>query len=163
MRFSGTMRFFRALAGASSFLSVLAQQDLSGLLRSQSNLTNLTSLLNSYPNVYKNLSSQQGVTIFAPSDLAFSKIDSSVLGPAFSSNYTDFITQLLFYHVASGVHPASSLTGSFQFLPTLLNNQTYTNVTGGQVIAVVEQAGNTSVAVTGLGSRSTLTTTVGAL
>ena len=157
------MRFFLAVAGASSFLSVLAQQDLSGLLASQSSLTNLTSLLNSYPGVYKNLSSLQGVTIFAPSDLAFSKIESSVLGPAFSSNYTDFITQLLLYHVASGVHPATSLTGSFQFLPSLLNNQTYTNVTGGQVIAVVEQAGNTSVAVSGLGSRSTLTTTVRAL
>lgn len=151
------MRFSHAVATCSLYRSVFAMQDLGGLLQSQSNLTDFTALLNQYPDVLKNLSSLHDITLFAPSNDAMAKLNYSVLAPAFSSGNVDFIRQLLYYHVATGLHPTSSLTSSFQFLPTLMNNMTYTNVTGGQVIAVVEQAGNVSVAVTGLGSRSTLT------
>jgi len=151
------MRFSYAFATCSLYLSVFAQQDLGGLLHGQSNLTDFTTLLNQYPDVLKNLSSMHDITLFAPSNDAMAKLNYSILAPAFSSGNVDFIRQLLYYHVATGLHPTSSLSGSFQFLPTLMNNVTYTNVTGGQVIAAVQQAGNVSVAVTGLGSRSTLT------
>ena len=154
------MRFSNILATSSLFLSVFAQQDLNGLLKSQDNLTEFTTLLNQYPDVFKNISSMRDITLFAPSNDAMSKLNYSILAPAFSSGNVDFIRQLLYYHVSPGLHPTTSLTGNFQFLPSLLNNRTYTNVTSGQVIAAVEQAGNVSVAVTGLGSRSTLTINV---
>ena len=134
---------------------------LTQLLDSQTNLTNFTNFLTTYgSNIYANLSDQQNITVFAPSDLAFSKIPSQVLGPAFATNNTDLLRALIQYHVLPGLYPTSSLNGSFQFPATLLNNQTYSNVTGGQVVALVQQSGNLSVAVSGLGSRSTLTTTV---
>jgi len=151
------MRCSVALATCSLLLSVFAQQDLNGLLQSQSNLSDFTTMLNQYPDVFKNISSMHDITLFAPSNEAMSKVNYSILAPAFSSGNVDFIRELLYYHVSPGLHPTSSFTGSFQFLSTLLNNVTYTNVTGGQVIAAVQQAGNVSVAVTGLGSRSTLT------
>ena len=151
------MRFSIAFTTCSLFFSVFAQQDLSGLLQSQSNLSDFTILLNQYPDVLKNISSMHDITFFAPSNEAMSKVNYSILAPAFSSGNVDFIRELLYYHVAPALYPTSSLTGNFQFLPTLLNNRTYANVTGGQVIAAVQQAGNVSVAVTGLGSRSTLT------
>ena len=136
-------------------------QNLTQLLNSQTNLTNFTNFLTTYgADIYANLSTQQNITVFAPSDLAFSKIESQVLGPAFTTNNTDLLRALIQYHVVPGTYASSTFNGSFQFPPTLLNNRTYTNVTGGQVLALVQQAGNTSVAVTGLGSRSTLTTTV---
>ena len=159
MRFTSVTLVIGALT-----LTTFAQdrtQNLTQLLNSQTNLTNFTNFLITYgADIYANLSTQQNITVFAPSDLAFSKIESQVLGPAFTTNNTDLLRALIQYHVVPGTYPSSTFNGSFQFPPTLLNNQTYTNVTGGQVVALVQQAGNISVAVTGLGSRSTLTTTV---
>ena len=154
------MRFLHALAASSFALCALALQDLPSLLKSQTNLSSFDALLQSYPNFYKNFSSTSNITIFAPSNAAFDQLNYTVLGPAFASDNTDAVRELLFYHVAPGLHPSSSFTPNFRFLPTLLTNRTYTNVTGGQVIAVVEQAGNVSIAVSGLGVRATLTTVV---
>ena len=160
MRFTSSALVISALT-----LTTFAQDNktlnLTQLLNSQTNLTNFTNLLTTYgADIYANLSTQQNITIFAPSDLAFAKIPSQVLGPAFATNDTDVLRALIQYHVLPGTYPTSTFNGSFQFPPTLLNSQTYSNVTGGQVVALVQQAGNTSVAVTGLGSRSTLITTV---
>ena len=150
----------------SLFLHTFAQdktQTFAQLIQNNTQLSNLTALLNSYPDISKNLSSQQNITIFAPSNDAFAKLPYQVLGPAFTSNDTDVLNALFQYHVAQGVQPSDSINSTFQFLPTLLNNQTYTNISSGQVIATVRQAGDTFVAVTGLGSRSTLTTLVGSV
>ncbi|MCJ1257979.1 hypothetical protein MMC24_005807 [Lignoscripta atroalba] len=132
--------------------------DLTELLNSNKNLSQFSTLLQSYGDIYANLSFQQDVTIYAPSNEAFEKIPYQVLGPAFETNNTDIIRALLQYHVVPGLHPSTSFNGSFSFLPTWLNNETYSNVTGGQVVAGVQQAGNVWVVVTGLGSRSTVTT-----
>ena len=134
--------------------------DLTELLNSNKNLSQFSTLLQSYGDIYANLSFQQDVTIYAPSNEAFEKIPYQVLGPAFETNNTDIIRALLQYHVVPGLHPSTSFNGSFSFLPTWLNNETYSNVTGGQVVAGVQQAGNVWVVVTGLGSRSTVTTMV---
>ena len=44
------------------------------------------------------------------------------------------VAALLSYHVLKGSYPASAFTNSSQFIPTLLTNTTYANVTGGQVV-----------------------------
>ena len=56
----------------------------------------------------------------------------------------------------SGNYPSSSFNESFKFLPTWLTDASYTNVTGGQKLPVVDQGGTEVVFVTGLGERSTL-------
>ena len=152
-----------ALATCSLFTAVaVAQQDLPGLLSSNKNLSEFESLLQQFPNVYKNISSAQGgVTVFAPSNAAFDKLNYTVLAPAFTSENVDVIHELLYYHAAQGVHASNSFGGGqFHFLPTMQTNQSYANVTGGQVISVVEQAGNHFVAVSGLAVRSSMTETV---
>lgn len=147
-----------------SFAITFAQDklpSLTELLNSQQNLSDFSALLTSYEDIYANLSSQQNITIFAPSNDAFVKLPYQVLGPAFATNNSDAIRELLEYHVAPDLYPSDSFNGTFKFLPTLLNNQTYENVTGGQMIAGVQQAGKVWVVVSGLGSRSTLTSLVG--
>ena len=145
------------------FVTTFAQDkilNLTELLNSQQNLSDFSALLTSYEDIFANLSSQQNITIFAPSNDAFEKLPYQVLGPAFATNNSDAIRELLQYHVAPNVYPSDAFNGTFKFLPTLLNNQTYENVTGGQMIAGVQQAGKVWVAVSGLGSRSTLTNLV---
>jgi len=138
----------------------LAQQkpvDLTELLNDQKNLSEFTTLLTQqYGDIYANLSFQNDVTILAPSNDAFAKIPYTTLGPAFQSNQSDIIRSVLEYHIIPGLHPADSYNGSLKFTPTWLNNKTYTNVTGGQVVGGVQQAGNVNVFTSGMGSRSTL-------
>lgn len=157
------MRFTLATLVASSAVIVLAQQktqDLTGLLNGNSNLTEYTTLLTSYRDLYANLSFQHDITVLCPSNDAFQKIPYSTLGPAFTANDSGVIRSVLQYHVLPGLHPASSFNGSFLFESSWLENSTYTNVTGGQVVGGVQQAGNVNVFTSGLGSRSTLVTPV---
>jgi len=135
-------------------------QDLTQFLKNQTNLTEFSTLVQNYGDIYATLSFSKDITIFAPSDAAFQKIPYSSLGGAFETNNSDIVREVLQYHVINGTHPSGSFNGSFQFLPTWLNNQTYANVTGGQTVGVVEQAGNNIVLVSGLGSRSSLVTPV---
>jgi hypothetical protein len=53
-----------------------------------------------------------------------------------ASNYStpDGIEALLFYHILRGAYPQLSITNTPQFIPTLLKNSSYTNVTTGQVV-----------------------------
>lgn len=64
---------------------------------------------------------------------------------------------MLEYHILQGTRAAADLVpGAPVFIPTLLTDSTFTNVTGGQNVVNVEQAGDVVVFVSGQGSRSTV-------
>lgn len=131
--------------------------DLTELLNAQKNLTEFTTLFTkNYSDVYANLSFQNDVTILAPSNAAFAKLPYSTLGSAFQTNESDIIRAVLEYHILPGIHPLGSYNGSFSFNPTWMKNHTYANVTGGQVVGGVQQAGDVNVYTSGMGSRSTV-------
>ncbi|KAI4169824.1 MAG: hypothetical protein LQ343_005373 [Gyalolechia ehrenbergii] len=139
----------------------LAQQgtkDLTELLQSNENLTEFTTLLTSYGDIYANLSFQSEVTILTPNNDAFNKIPYSSLGPAFEANQSQIVRSILQYHILPGLHPSESYNGTFAFDPTWLQNTSYTNVTGGQMVGGVQQAGPVNVFTSGMGTRSTLVT-----
>lgn len=141
----------------------LAQQgtkDLTELLQSNENLTEFTTLLTSYGDIYANLSFQSEVTILTPNNDAFNKIPYSSLGPAFEANQSQIVRSILQYHILPGLHPSESYNGTFAFDPTWLQNTSYTNVTGGQMVGGVQQAGPVNVFTSGMGTRSTLVTPV---
>ena len=130
---------------------------LTDLLNDQKNLTDFTTLLTKqYGDIYANLSFIEKVTVLAPSNAAFAKIPYSTLSTAFENNRSDIIRSVLQYHIVPGIHRADSYNGSFTFTPTWMSDSKYTNVTGGQVVGGVQQAGNVNVFTSGLGSRSTL-------
>lgn len=102
--------------------------------------------------------------ILAPNNDAFDKIPYTQLNSAFENNDQDTIVNVLSYHILQGQKMAAQLIpGTPVFLPTLLNDAEWSNVTGGQVVQNVKQAGDVVVFVSGQGSRSTLTQAVSLL
>ncbi|KAH8779015.1 FAS1 domain-containing protein [Hyaloscypha finlandica] len=119
-------------------------------------LSTLNGLLATQPALVTALSSAQGITILAPSNDAFSKILSTSAGMALEKD-PSMITALLQYHVLNGSVPASAFTTSAQFIPTLLTNTSFSNVTGGQVVMGM-LSGKTVEVFSGLKEKSTVTT-----
>jgi uncharacterized surface protein with fasciclin (FAS1) repeats len=76
--------------------------------------------------------------VLAPSDEAFAKYWNSSKA---ASNDTDHLEAVLAYHVLQGIHADVFLDVPPQFIPTLLRNSSYTNVTGGQRIEAVSSGG----------------------
>ncbi|KAH8601470.1 beta-Ig-H3/Fasciclin [Bisporella sp. PMI_857] len=158
------MRCWSSIAVAAVCLlvaSVRAQtgtlQDLGSLLAGEKNLSNFYGLIQKYPSILLQLPSTQGVTILAPSNDAFNKIPYSSLKEAFESNDEKTITNVLQYHILQGQRLAAQLIpGTPVFIPTLMTDKAFTNVTGGQRVENVKQSEDVVVLVSGQGSRSTV-------
>lgn len=144
--------------------AVLAQSNgtvpsLAQALNSSSQLSSLSGVL-ALPGLsalVQSLSSAQNVTILAPSNEAFAQVDNQTLA-ALTAN-EGLLTALLQYHVLNGSILSSAITNQSQFVPTLLTNQLFTNVTGGQVVEAVASGGNVTF-FSGLLSNSSVTQAV---
>lgn len=104
-------------------------------------LSTLNTLLVSQPDLLETLSNLSNITVLAPSNDALNEL----IG---DGDITDIspgdITALLTYHVLNGTYYASNITSNITFVPTLLTNSSYANVTGGQVVGAVSNDGNVS-------------------
>jgi len=118
--------------------AVMAQTDgapsLTQALNSSQELSSLSALLSGpgLGQLVESLGSSQNVTILAPSNQAFESIGNETL-TALGSN-AGLLTALLQYHVLNGTFLSSAITNQSAFVPTLLTNPLFTNVTGGQVV-----------------------------
>jgi uncharacterized surface protein with fasciclin (FAS1) repeats len=101
------------------------------------------------------LSGASNITILAPSNSAFQKVSQEQLS-ALTSN-PGLLTALLQYHVLNGSYLASAIPDDGVFVPTLLTDQMYTNVTGGQVVHATTEDDNV-VFFSGNNNNSTVTT-----
>lgn len=129
-------------------------QDLNATLASQPSLSNLTTFLSLSPGLLEQLSSANDLTILAPSDEAFAELQDS---EAFQALATDVgaVAALLQYHVLNGTIRAADITNTSTFVPTLLTNGSYSNVTGGQVVEAIV-IGNETVFYSGLLQNATV-------
>lgn len=84
--------------------------------------------------------------VIVPNDQALADQDLSSLD-------NDTLTALLQYHAVQGIYPVSTFSTTPVFIPTLLNNPNFTNVTGGQRAELILQNG-TAAFLTGLKSPS---------
>ncbi|KAJ4406086.1 hypothetical protein N0V91_004757 [Didymella pomorum] len=142
--------------------AVLAQTNgsapsLTQALNSSSSLSSLAGVL-SLPGLgelVQGLGSAQNITILAPSNEAFAAIGNETV-QALASN-TGLLTALLQYHVLNGTYLSSAITNQSAFVPTLLTNELFTNVTGGQVVEAVKDGDNVTF-FSGLLSNSTVST-----
>ncbi|KAL8833434.1 MAG: hypothetical protein Q9170_004277 [Blastenia crenularia] len=112
---------------------------LTDLLAGTSSLSTLAATVAGVPGLAETLGSATNITILAPSNDAFKTFMQSPAAAAVAANDTSAIQALLSYHVLMGTYPASAVTGMPAFLPTMLNNTAYANVTGGQVVEAVKQ------------------------
>jgi uncharacterized surface protein with fasciclin (FAS1) repeats len=112
-----------ALAG-----QALAQNTPSLLqaLNSSSDLSQLSTVLALTPQLVDTLGNASNITILAPSNAAFAKIDNATL--AGLAQNTGLLTAILQYHVLNGVVYGSQVTNTSAFVPTLLTNPLFTNV-----------------------------------
>lgn len=151
---------FKLLTLAALAAGASAQMmNLTALLSSTPQLSNLTTYVSFYPAVLDALSAAKNITILAPSNEAFSKLMASPAGAAIQANDTALIQAVLTYHVLNGTYPASEVTAMPAFIPTLLMNMNYTNVTGGQVVEAVKMGSNVTF-ISGLLMNSTVTKAV---
>jgi uncharacterized surface protein with fasciclin (FAS1) repeats len=80
--------------------------------------------------------------VLAPSDEAFAQYWRSNEA---ASNDTDHLEAILTYHVLEGLYADTFLDAPLQFIPTLLTNSSYTNVTGGQRVEAVSSGGRVNL------------------
>ncbi|KAH8732590.1 FAS1 domain-containing protein [Phaeosphaeriaceae sp. PMI808] len=103
-------------------------------------LSSLSGVLGLNPSLVSALAGAQNITILAPSNKAFGMIPNATL-QALTAN-TDLLTALLSYHVLNGTVRGNQITNTSAFVPTLLTNSMFTNVTGGQRINAQLRNGN---------------------
>ncbi|KAK7999224.1 Fasciclin-like arabinogalactan protein [Apiospora marii] len=134
-------------------------QSLTDALNSQnSSLSVLNGLLASNPTILSALNNAQNVTFLAPNNDALNGvINGSVNTYGGSVKDPSWVANLLNYHVIKGAYQSSAFTDKPVFPHTLLNNQSYTNVTDGQVVQVQKKDGKV-VAYSGLKYYSTVKT-----
>lgn len=144
--------------------AVLAQSNetvpsLTQALNQTSDLSSLSGVLglSNLGSLVQSLGSAQNITILAPSNEAFRSVGNETL-TALTAN-PDLLTALLQYHVLNGTILSSAITNQSQFVPTLLNNPEFANVTGGQVVEAVANDGNVTF-FSGLLSNSSVSTAV---
>ena len=151
---------FKLLSLAAMAAAVSAQtMNLTGALTSNPDLSNLTNFVGLFPQLATALGSAKNVTILAPSNAAFTKFMNSSAGSAIAANDTAAIQALLTYHVLNGTYPASAVTSNASFIPTMLNNVKYSNVTGGQRVEAIKVGQNVTF-FSGLLQNSTVTKAV---
>ncbi|KAJ8059767.1 hypothetical protein OCU04_011401 [Sclerotinia nivalis] len=138
---------------------VTAQMSLSqAIAANNGTLSTLSMLLGQQPALAGALSNtSSGITVLAPSNAAFAKFLAMPANKA-AVGQSDIVAAVLQYHVLNGTFPASKFTNEAQFVPTLLTNESYTQVTGGQVVQVALNGSN-AVITTGLKETSTTTQT----
>jgi uncharacterized surface protein with fasciclin (FAS1) repeats len=138
---------------------VVASQSLSDVLaQNNGTLSTLSSLLGANPAIVSALSSATDITILAPSNDAFATFLNSTAGSPMDPGA---VAALLTYHVLNGTYYASNFTaanGSL-FVPTLLTNSSYSNVTGGQVVEALVVDGGVKI-FSGEGFNSSVVTPV---
>jgi len=150
------MKFQQLLLSA--FAGLTSAQSLSDALASQnSSLSLLNSLLASRPDLLQSLNSTQNITVLAPNNNALNTFLNNSALVAQSSD-PNIIDAILNYHVLQGVSYLSMFTNMTMFIPTLLNNQTYSNVTGGQRVESTSDSNGNITFISGMLSNSTLVT-----
>ncbi|KFH46123.1 hypothetical protein ACRE_030530 [Hapsidospora chrysogenum ATCC 11550] len=119
----------------------LAQQDdnkpsLTDALSSKSDtLSLLGELISNNTEVLEALQGATDITILAPDNDAISELLKS--SAVTESKDSGLVPALLSYHVLNGTYMAADVKETPAFIPTLLGNAKYENVTGGQVVEAV--------------------------
>ncbi|KAH7322574.1 FAS1 domain-containing protein [Stachybotrys elegans] len=133
-----------ALAGLAA-AQTNRNSSLTSVLDSQnSSLSLLNGLIQGSSETQRMLNSLSNVTFLAPSNDAVANLIGT--GNASSTVLANpgLFEAILLYHILNGTYYASNITNITTFIPTHLTNQSFTNVTGGQVVGAVSNSGNVS-------------------
>jgi len=110
-----------------------------------STLSVLSGLLSSNPTILEAVSNASNITILAPDNDALNAFLNNSQVQDMVMMDPGLVQAVLQYHVLNGTYYADNITDTPSFVPTLLDNSTYTNVTGGQVVEVVSNDGDVNI------------------
>ena len=133
--------------------------NITAALSSSPDLSSLANVVSQYPSLLSSLANATNITILAPSNQAFTKLLNNASLADLTGSDAGAVQALLQYHVLNGTYPASTITDTPAFVPTLLQNTTYSNVTGGQGVEAVRQ-GDSVIFYSGLLSNASVTQAV---
>ncbi|KAI9683325.1 MAG: hypothetical protein M1829_005395 [Trizodia sp. TS-e1964] len=151
---------FTHLLPVAALAAGAAAQSLIDVLHGSPNLSSLTSYINAFPDIVNALSSASNITVLAPSNDAFTKFlaGGNASLPINSTVSPESVVQaVLTYHVLTGSYPSSAFSQKPLFIPSLLRDPGYANVTGGQVVEAVNSNGSVSF-ISGVLARSGVVT-----
>jgi len=136
--------------------AIASAQNLTDALASQNaTLSTLNGLLATQPALVQTLAGLTNITLLAPSNAALGKFLNSS-GASIGAD-PSAVAALLTYHVLNGTYPASAFTTTPQFIPSLLTNASYANVTGGQRVEAFLNGSSVDI-ISGLLQESTVIT-----
>jgi len=136
--------------------AVAYAQNLTAALASNGDLSQLAALIGGQQSLLQSLGSASNITLLAPNNAALGTFLNSTQGKSLASNQ-GAIAALLSYHVLNGTYFASQIQNTSAFIPTLLTNATYANVTGGQRVQALLAHNNVTL-ISGLEQNSTVVT-----
>lgn len=112
-------------------------------------------LLEAQPAIVEALGSQTNITILAPNNEAIQQLLSDTAVTEQVAADPSIVAAILQYHVIAGAYSGADFSETPQFLETLLSNDTYEDVEGGQVVEGVV-AGDSVVFYSALKANSTV-------
>lgn len=127
------------------FIVAAVAQSVTDVIARNPNTSSLNKLLQGLPDVASALNQAENITVLAPSNAAFEAFLNTNKEVAAASN-SDFVANLLTYHVLPGTYKASAFSSVPVFPRTLLTNSSYTSLKDGQRVKI--QTANNSVIVT---------------
>ncbi|KAH6651800.1 FAS1 domain-containing protein [Truncatella angustata] len=118
--------------------ATVAAVSITDVLSANSNeLSTLTSLLGTVPQLTNALATSTNITVIAPSNAAFQAAMAAMPNLATEVKNTTFLTSLLEYHVIQGLVPSSMISTTPIFASTALKIQSATG-TSSQMVEVVK-------------------------
>ncbi|WEW56781.1 hypothetical protein PRK78_002234 [Emydomyces testavorans] len=112
-------------------------------------LSNMSTYISQNTALQSMFDTPSNVTILAPDNAAFGDLVQVQPNGSVPLSNSSLINGILQYHILKGIFNTSNFTNTSQFIPTLLNDPTFTNVTSGQVVRAV-QRDNTVHCISGL-------------
>lgn len=146
------------LATWSSCVTTICAQTLVSSLETRPELVLFNDYIQSIPTLLNTLTNITNYTLLAPSDTAMTRW----LNETSPSPTQDEIEATLNYHILHGGYSLGSFSTVPQFASSYLSNSSFTNVTGGAVVELVEDGGN-PVVVSALRVQSSITKGVSSL
>ncbi|KAJ1328938.1 transforming growth factor-beta-induced protein [Microdochium nivale] len=133
------MQIRQSLVLATASVAVAQQAQLPSLTEAlaanSDSLSALVALINGNAAVSGAIGQLSNITILAPSNSALNALISGAdAATAQMLAQPDFIQAVLSYHILNGTYYGSAFTEAAQFLPSILTNESYTTVPGGQVV-----------------------------
>ncbi|KAI9790488.1 MAG: hypothetical protein M1833_001927 [Piccolia ochrophora] len=138
-----------------AFVQTGSAQPFSSLVGAYPDISRSLKALSSFPELLEKLDNEPNVTVFSPANVGFNQ---SYAKQVFDTA-PDVLLSGLQYTIVRGIYDIATLQKlGNSFLPTLLTNETYTNVSGGAV-QHVQKDPRSLLRYSGAGDRSDILTT----